>query len=228
MHEIKANQTPQIKVATRWRSSVYFPTIGTDLAGGSGERAEVPHLDDGFGEIGGESERTVTVSRDLRVGGAAAEELLVGVEKALVVHQALEKAVVERHRTGGVQRGEIIIVAEIVPERTTISLSVKPLLEKAETRSLRSIRGDESRAATAKMSAQETTPGHKLSSFDFTVSITSKPLADFEFAKAVFSPRALSGMFSSSSPMTAEQKPVRGTGKTQARSKVPVAGGGQP
>ena len=46
----------------------------------------------------------------------------------------------------------------------------------------------ESLAATARISAQETTPGHKLSTLDFMVSITSKPLIEPALGPAVFSP----------------------------------------
>ena len=46
----------------------------------------------------------------------------------------------------------------------------------------------ESLAATASISAQETTPGHKLSTWDFMVSITSKPLMELALGNAVFSP----------------------------------------
>lgn len=46
----------------------------------------------------------------------------------------------------------------------------------------------ESRAATAKISAQETTPGHTFSTFVLMVSITLKPLNEFAFGPAVFSP----------------------------------------
>lgn len=46
----------------------------------------------------------------------------------------------------------------------------------------------ESRAATERISAQETTPGQMVSSWDLIVSITSKPLNEFVFGAAVFSP----------------------------------------
>lgn len=46
----------------------------------------------------------------------------------------------------------------------------------------------ESRATTAKISAQDTTPGHELSNWVLMVSITSNPLNDPEFVGAVFSP----------------------------------------
>lgn len=46
----------------------------------------------------------------------------------------------------------------------------------------------ESRAATARISAQETTPGQALSSEVLMVSITSKPLKESTFGPAVFSP----------------------------------------
>lgn len=46
----------------------------------------------------------------------------------------------------------------------------------------------ESLAATAMISAQETIFGHETSSWDFMVSITSKPLKEPAFGPAVFSP----------------------------------------
>ena len=46
----------------------------------------------------------------------------------------------------------------------------------------------ESLAATERISAHDTTLGHKLSSSVFMVSITSKPLKELAFAPAVFSP----------------------------------------
>lgn len=46
----------------------------------------------------------------------------------------------------------------------------------------------ESLAATARMSAQETTPGHMLSNWDFISSMTSKPLRELALGKELFSP----------------------------------------
>lgn len=46
----------------------------------------------------------------------------------------------------------------------------------------------ESREATAKMSAQETTPGHAFSTADLMLSTTSNPLTEFRFGRAPFSP----------------------------------------
>ncbi|WVY93865.1 hypothetical protein V8G54_032953 [Vigna mungo] len=43
-------------------------------------------------------------------------------------------------------------------------------------------------AATAKMSAQETTPWHMFSNLDFMLSITSKPLRELAFGNEFFSP----------------------------------------
>jgi len=43
-------------------------------------------------------------------------------------------------------------------------------------------------AATAKMSAQETTPLHMFSKSDFMLSITSKPLRELAFGNEFFSP----------------------------------------
>lgn len=49
------------------------------------------------------------VALDDGVGGAAVEELLVGVEQALFVHQVLVVAVVQRARRDEVERGEIAV-----------------------------------------------------------------------------------------------------------------------
>jgi len=46
----------------------------------------------------------------------------------------------------------------------------------------------ESLAATERISAQETVLGHNFSTSDFILSITSKPLSEFAFGPAVFSP----------------------------------------
>ena len=46
----------------------------------------------------------------------------------------------------------------------------------------------ESLAATATISAHETTPGHELSNWDLMVSMTSNPLTELLFGAAVFSP----------------------------------------
>lgn len=46
----------------------------------------------------------------------------------------------------------------------------------------------ESRAAMAKISAHETTPGQTFSTFDFISSTTSNPLAELIFGPEVFSP----------------------------------------
>lgn len=46
----------------------------------------------------------------------------------------------------------------------------------------------ESRAAAATISAQETIPGQAVSNCVLMVSITSKPLSEFTFAPADFSP----------------------------------------
>ena len=58
----------------------------------------------------------------------------------------------------------------------------------------------ESLAATAKMSAQDTTPGHKFSNWDLMVSITSKPLIDFLLGRASLSPSLTSNSTDASHP----------------------------
>lgn len=63
----------------------------------------------------------------------------------------------------------------------------------------------ESRATTARMSAQETTPGQELSTWDLMVSTTSNPLTEFAFGTAVFSPVKLdvsSSRIDASHPLT--------------------------
>lgn len=68
-------------------------------------------------------------------------------------------------------------IIQIIDKRVELTI-VKPALT-ATT---------ESRAATAKISAQDTTPAHELSRLVLIVSTTSKPLNDPEFVGAVFSP----------------------------------------
>jgi len=55
----------------------------------------------------------------------------------------------------------------------------------------------ESLAATARISAQETTPGHKLSNSDLMLSITPKPLMEFTLGPADCSPVKLDVSFNS-------------------------------
>ena len=61
-------------------------------------------------------------------------------------------------------------------------------------------RRTESRAAMASMSAQETTPGHALSTELFIVSTTSNPLTEFKLGKADFSPSLPSSKTDPSQP----------------------------
>lgn len=58
----------------------------------------------------------------------------------------------------------------------------------------------ESLAAMAKISAQETTPGHTFSTADFMLSITSNPLAEFRLGFAFFSPVKLDVSSSNTDP----------------------------
>ena len=74
----------------------------------------------------------------------------------------------------------------------------------------------ESLAATARMSAQETTPGHKLSTWDFMVSITSNPLNELTLGNAVFSPVK----FDVSSSNTEASHPYNGKMKGKKNIKM--------
>lgn len=61
-------------------------------------------------------------------------------------------------------------------------------------------RTTESLAAIARMSAQDTTPGHAFSTAVFILSMTSNPLAEFKLAFAVFSPVKLEVSSKSNEP----------------------------
>lgn len=52
----------------------------------------------------------------------------------------------------------------------------------------------------AKISAQDTTPGHNFSTLDLIASITSKPLTELLFGAAVFSPLKVEVSSSSNDP----------------------------
>jgi len=69
----------------------------------------------------------------------------------------------------------------------------------------------ESLAATAKMSAHETTPGHSFSTSDLMASITSNPLTEFALGNAVFSPvkfAVLSSKMDASHPYQKKKKKI--------------------
>lgn len=53
---------------------------------------------------------------------------------------------------------------------------------------------------TAKISAQETMPGHAFSTVDLMLSMTSNPLTEFTFGAALFSPVKLDVSSRSSDP----------------------------
>ncbi|RDX62485.1 hypothetical protein CR513_59174, partial [Mucuna pruriens] len=59
------------------------------------------------------------------------------------------------------------------------------------------------------MSAQDTTPSHKSSGLDFMMSITSKPLNELTFGKAVFSPVKVSVSFNSTDASHPCKMPAR-------------------
>lgn len=83
--------------------------VGPDLTGGSGERAEIPHLHHGVGEIRPEGSQNGAISPDLSVGGTAAEELLVWVQQSPLVHQVAEVWVVKPRRTRHIQRRQVVV-----------------------------------------------------------------------------------------------------------------------
>jgi hypothetical protein len=61
-------------------AAVNHPAVGPDLAGASSERADVPHLYHGGGEVRGEECRVSAVPPYQRVLRPAVEELLVRVQ----------------------------------------------------------------------------------------------------------------------------------------------------
>lgn len=65
---------------------VNLPAIRTDLATAPCKRAKVPNLHHGVGKISSESCGVGAISGDLRVRGAAIEELLVGMQEAFFIH----------------------------------------------------------------------------------------------------------------------------------------------
>lgn len=78
--------------------------IVPDLAAAAGEGADVAHLHHRICEVGTEGGRGGAVGVHPGVGGASAEELLVGVEQPLLDLEVLEVGVVERGRAGSVER----------------------------------------------------------------------------------------------------------------------------
>ena len=70
--------------------SVGFPAVGSDLPTGSGKWAEVSHLHHGICKVCEKCGGPGAVCGHLRIRGAPIEELLIRVEKALVVHQVSE------------------------------------------------------------------------------------------------------------------------------------------
>lgn len=98
--------------------SVGFPAVGSDLATGSGKWAEVSHLHYGICKVCEESGGLGAVCGHLRIRGAPIEELLIRVEKALVVHQVSEVCIVKSCRAFGVKRREIVVT----PRAGTVGL----------------------------------------------------------------------------------------------------------
>lgn len=92
---------------------VHFPAIQSDLAAGSGQRADVPHLDHRRDEVGGEGRAARAVCAHQRVLRPAVEQFLVGVEEAALRHQVLVVRVVELCRGLDVERGEVAVAARL-------------------------------------------------------------------------------------------------------------------
>ena len=80
--------------------------------------------------------------------------------------------------------GSMVLAAEALAKR----LSRRPNFTSHEGPWTRTT---ESRAAMARMSAHETTPGHALSSRDLMASTTSNPRREFRLGRAFFSPVAV-------------------------------------
>uniref|UniRef100_A0A8R7K0I0 Uncharacterized protein n=1 Tax=Triticum urartu TaxID=4572 RepID=A0A8R7K0I0_TRIUA len=78
-----------------WMDRSYDSAVGPDLAAAAGERADVPHLDHGSGEVALEGGRVVGVGDHLHGGVPVAEQRLVGGEQAPVGHDALVEPFVE-------------------------------------------------------------------------------------------------------------------------------------
>lgn len=89
--------------------SVSSPAVFPDLAGGSGERTDIAHLDHGRHKILGERVGVLAVALDEAVGGAAVVEDLVGVQKPLLFQKVLEVSVVEECRRFDVEGGEVVV-----------------------------------------------------------------------------------------------------------------------
>lgn len=85
------------------------PTILPNLAVGASEGRNVSHLDHGLSKIKGERGRVGGVGADDGVGGSAIEELLVGVEEALLLKEVVEVGVVEEGGTLKIKRSQIVV-----------------------------------------------------------------------------------------------------------------------
>lgn len=71
------------------------PAVLPDLPSGAGEGTDIAHLNHGGCKVGFKCVGILDVGPDKRVGGTAVEQLLVGVEEALLLDQVLEVVVVE-------------------------------------------------------------------------------------------------------------------------------------
>ena len=98
--------------------SVGFPAVGSDLATGSGKWAEVSHLHYGICKVCEESSRPGAVCVNHSVRGTPIEELLVRVEKALLVHQIGVVGIIKSCRSLGVKWREGVVT----PRAWTVGL----------------------------------------------------------------------------------------------------------
>lgn len=79
------------------------PANFPDLTATTSQGANITHLDHRRREIGVKAPRIVAVTTYYGVGGAAVEELLVGMEETSLSHEVLEVVVVKRSRRGDVE-----------------------------------------------------------------------------------------------------------------------------
>lgn len=82
---------------------ISFPAVDPDLPTGTRERTDVPHVHHGTGEVAEELGRVGVVGADLGVGGTSIEELLIRVQKPLLVHKISVVEVVKGGRRRDVE-----------------------------------------------------------------------------------------------------------------------------
>jgi hypothetical protein len=83
---------------------VHLPAVAPHLSAAPGQDTNGAHPDHGCGEVATEPRRAGRVAPDQCVRGATVEELLIGVQQALLRDQIAVVRVVERVRRGRVQR----------------------------------------------------------------------------------------------------------------------------